>query len=306
MQATANKNFADAEAKYQNKEKLQEIANKNLKLTVAQKEKWWLISGIGLLTLSGVLLFINFRNKKKLAALLLTKNQTLEELNTRLNEANQTKAKLFSIISHDLRSPISQVYQFLKLQQLNPDALSFEQKSVLSEKIQTATGSLLETMEDLLTWSKTQMNTFTIDVQEFEITPVIEGCQKLLHLNSEAKNISYEQNLLPGTTVKTDSYYLQTIIRNLLQNAIKASPQNGIIHIKVGEQERKIILSIRNQGVAYTQKEYEQFISDTDSAKNFNGLGLHLVHELSQKTGIGIVFSTPADYTTQVNITIPA
>ena len=89
-----------------------------------------------------------YRNKKKTAKLLDKKNRSLSKLNSDLEEANQTKAKLFSIIGHDLRSPISQVYQFLKLQQLNPDALNTEQKNELSNKIQTATGSLLETMED--------------------------------------------------------------------------------------------------------------------------------------------------------------
>ena len=304
MQAAANKNFAEAEARYQNKEKQQEIISKNLKLSVAQKEKVWLISGIALLTLSGVLLFVNFRNKKKLAGLLLEKNRSLEQLNTRLNEANQTKTKLFGIISHDLRSPISQVYQFLKLQQLNPDALTPEQKSVLSEKIQTATGSLLETMEDLLIWSKTQMNAFHIDIQEVEIVPVIQACQNLLQLNSEARNISYQTDLPENITAKTDSYYLQTIIRNLLQNAIKASPQNGIINIDASQQQNLTIISIQNRGAAYTQKEYEAFIQDPESAKSFNGLGLRLVHELSQKTGITITFSAPEPDTTQVTISV--
>ncbi|HRF25200.1 MAG TPA: hypothetical protein PLR98_13585, partial [Chitinophagaceae bacterium] len=57
------------------------------------------------------------------------------------------------------------MYQFLKLQQLNPDALSNEQKAELNNKIQNATGSLLETMEDLLLWSKTQMNEFKVTMQ---------------------------------------------------------------------------------------------------------------------------------------------
>ncbi len=306
MHAAANKNFADAEAKYQNKEKQQEIANKNLMLSVAKKEQLWLISGIGLLALSAILLFINFRNKKKLAVLLQEKNNTLEQLNTRLDEANQSKAKLFSIISHDLRSPISQVYQFLKLQQLNPDALSAEQKNSLTEKIQTATGSLLETMEDLLIWSKTQMSAFSINIQEVEIVPVIQACQNLLQLNSEAKNISYQNDFLLNIIAKTDSYYLQTIVRNLLQNAIKASPQNGTIKITTVQNRDSVIISIVNQGDAYTQQQYEQFINDTDSTKSFNGLGLHLVHELSQKTGIQIAYATPTEASTQVNIIIPA
>ncbi len=299
------KSFAEAEAKFQNKDKQLQIETKNLQLSVARKQRWWLISGIGLLLLTATLLVIIYRNKKKTADILDEKNKMLTSLNNALEDANQTKAKLFSIISHDLRSPISQVYQFLKLQQLNPQLLDEKQKNELSSKIQTATGSLLETMEDLLIWSKTQMSEFKTSPQTTALLPVLKACQNLLHLNSESKQISYKMNLEQNDTVYTDPYYLQTIIRNLLQNAIKASPQNGEIEIGTRNQQNDTILYIRNQGASFTQQDYLGMIANEENTKSLNGLGLMLVEELSQKMGASVKFIGGTEGTL-VELLIPA
>lgn len=303
---SSTKSIADAEAKFQNKEKQQQIENKNVQIAAAKKERLWLIAGLSLLALSAVLLYTIYRNKKKTADLLNKKNKTLAQLNSELEEANKTKAKLFSIIGHDLRSPISQVYQFLKLQQLNPDALNTEQKNELSYKIQTATGSLLETMEDLLLWSKTQLNEFKTSVEPVALLPVIETCKQLLQLNSEAKNISYQQTIAASDTANTDIYFLQTIFRNLLQNAIKASPQNGTIEIFTRQENSHLSLFIKNSGVSFTQAQYQQAVSNQENTATANGLGLRLIDELSQKINASVKFITPPEGGTLVEVRLKA
>lgn len=301
----SKKNIADAEAKFQNKEKQQQIENKNLQLSVARKQRWWLIAGMILTACIALLLVVIYRNKKKTADILDEKNKKLSHLNDALEEANQTKAKLFGIISHDLRSPISQVYQFLKLQQLNPQALNEIQKNELSTKIQTATGSLLETMEDLLLWSKTQMSEFKTNFQTTPLQPVVVACKNLLQLNSEAKNIQYNLAVAEGLTAYTDPYYLQTIFRNLLQNAIKAAAADSVIEIKAAQIQTNIYLSIQNSGGSFSQHQYEELIKSEQSNQSLAGLGLRLTHELSEKIKASIVFSNPAPDLTKVTILLP-
>ncbi len=286
----SKKSIADAEAKFQNKEKQQQIENKNLQLAVAREQRTWLIAGLVLAGLIAILLIIIYRNKKKTADLLDEKNKTLSRLNAELEEANRTKAKLFSIISHDLRSPISQVYQFLKLQQLNPDALNAEQKTELSNKIQTATGSLLETMEDLLLWSKTQLSEFKPTLQPVKLLPVIDACQSLLQLNIDAKNISLKKDIAEDATLHSDPYFLQTILRNLLQNAVKAAPAGSTIEIAAIQENGKLAISIQNEGESFTQEDYLAAISSNENNPSLNGLGLRLVNELSQKIGVKVRF----------------
>lgn len=305
LQATANKNIADAEAIYQNKEKRLLIEAKNLELENAARQRFWLILGLSLVALSALLLFVIYRNKKRTATILDEKNKQLSHLNHELNEANRTKAKLFSIIGHDLRSPINQVYQFLKLQQLNPNALNEQQKVQLNGKIQSAAGSLLDAMEDLLLWSKTQMDAFKTQIQPVNIVPIIITCQNLLQLNSDAKNLHYQTEIPNELIVHTDANYLQTIIRNLLQNAIKTSPENAAIHISAKQENGKAAIAIRNEGGSFTQQQYEQLIHQEHNTISLSGLGLHLVHELTEKIGGEIRFSDPTENITIATISIP-
>ncbi|MEI9957667.1 MAG: HAMP domain-containing sensor histidine kinase [Ferruginibacter sp.] len=298
-------NLAEMEAKFQNKEKQQQIENKNLQLKVGRNKILWLITGAGLLFLVAILLLVINRNKKKTANILQEKNTSLAKLNSALEEANKTKAKLFGIISHDLRSPISQVYQFLKLQQLNPKLLNDEQKNELSTKIQTATGSLLETMEDLLLWSKTQMNEFKVNMTSVKIMPVIDACKNLLQLNSDAKNITYNILIDSNITASTDAYFLQTIIRNLLQNAIKASPENGAIEISANTEGNNLVFAIKNDGANFSQQQYQQILTSEEAAKSLNGLGLRLVDELAKKIGAFVQFKTLSTQGTLAEIHLP-
>jgi len=220
-------------------------------------------------------------------------------LNNDLEEANQTKAKLFGIISHDLRSPISQVYQFLKLQQMAPDRLNEVQRLELSNKIQSATGSLLETMEDLLLWSKTQMNQFNTDMQPVSVKDVVDECLGLLQLNIEAKNIDVNNELTSDFIVHSDPYFLLTILRNLLQNAIKVSPENGIIRVNFKERT----LKIENCGGHFSQHQYEQVLTSKEDVNSLSGLGLRLVDELSRKVQAKVTFAAVAAETTIAEIT---
>jgi len=227
------------------------------------------------------LLFLFYRNKKRNA-------DHLAKLNAALEEANRTKARLFGIISHDLRSPISQVYQFLKLQQLRPDVLSVPQKEELNNKIQKATGSLLETMEDLLLWSKTQMNEFKTSIQSVDITETIQQALALLQLNITAKNLSVDNQIPDLLVLDTDPYYLQTIVRNLLQNAVKASPEHGKIILRADAKS----ISVANEGAPFTQQQYEAVVHDSDGGKGLTGLGLKLTDELSRKINASVYFHT--------------
>ncbi len=296
----SKKSLVDAEAKYQNKEKQQQIEAQHTELAYARKQTLWLIAGLSLSGLVALLLVVIYRNKKRTADVLDSKNQVLATLNNELEEANRTKAKLFGIISHDLRSPISQVYQFLKLQQMAPDKLDAEQRNVLSDKIQSATGSLLETMEDLLLWSKTQMSQFNVDMQPVDIYDIISESLRLLQLNIDAKGLEVITTGSERVTVESDPYFLQVIVRNLLQNAIKAAPPKGSIRISFSENT----LSVCNDGPYFSQKDYEAAIASEDSGKSLSGLGLRLIDELGRKISARIFFADTGGTGTCVHLVI--
>ena len=295
---SSKQSLANAEARYQNKDKQQQIELQKTQLAYGAKQRIWLISGLALAGLIALLLIIIYRNKRRTAKVLDQNNKKLSQLNHDLEEANQTKAKLFGIISHDLRSPISQVYQFLKLQQIAPDRLDAEQKSILNNKVQSATSSLLETMEDLLLWSKTQMNQFNAHLQKVSVGEVVQECLQLLQLNIEAKQLVIKNDSPEDAVVLSDPYFLQTIVRNLLQNAIKASPQKGIISIHFRDYK----LIIGNSGGYFSQQQYKNALASDNDGRSLSGLGLKLVDELSSKINVEVCFTAAAEDTTQVEV----
>jgi signal transduction histidine kinase len=286
--AEANKNFADAEARFQNKEKADQIANQRLQINYAKKQQQWLIGGIALAGLIAILTLIIYQNKRKTA-------RALQKLNAQLEESNNTKAKLFSIISHDLRTPISHVYQYLTLQQ--PDN---------NNKIESATASLLETMEDLLLWSKTQMNAFQLQPRKIWLNETLQPVVDLLKLNAERKQVNIEYAISDDQTTHTDSDFLQTIVRNLLQNAIKAAPEHSIVSITAASEPGKCVIRIINQGETFTNNNFVESLERSKGQLSANGMGLQLVKELADKAKIGISFTSNNGQGTVAAVSIPA
>lgn len=296
------KSMADAEAKFQTKEKQQQIETQQKDLSFAKKQRLWLITGFLLAAVIAIMLVVFYRNKKKTADVLDEKNKKLSELNNELEEANQTKAKLFGIIGHDLRSPVKQMYQFLKLQKLNVH--NEQEKAARATKMETATESLLEMMEDLLLWSKTQMSRLNPNIKPTPLLPVLQPVEQLLQLPIEEKNIQLLNYITPDTIVMADDNFLQAIYRNLLHNAIKASPSDATIVVQVAVQGNRVILSIQNSGRSFTQSDFEQHLQAGHSSQTLNGLGLQLVHDLADKMKSSVLF-IPTEDGTIAQITFP-
>lgn len=154
-------NFADQETRYETNEKEQRITSLNnqnrlnvLELQNASRTRLLLVIGLFALGIISLLLYFIYRNREKLNKVLNNRNTELDALNNQLAVANETKAKLFGIIGHDLRSPVSRIVQMLKIQKEKPELLDDESKKQHEEKLKIASENVLETMEDLLLWSK--------------------------------------------------------------------------------------------------------------------------------------------------------
>ncbi len=279
-------NLAEMEAVFQNKDKQQQIEVQRSQLSDASQQRLWLIGGLGLLVLVVLLLTFIYRNKKKTADILNKKNLELETLNKDLEHANQTKAKLFSIISHDLRSPVNQINAFLKLQQRNATIFSESEKLQYNTMIQSATSSLLETMEDLLVWSKSQMNQFKPGLNKINLNEIVSDVLDLMRLSLSAKKLTVKNTLPSLLVVLSDENFLKTILRNILQNAVQASFEGRTITCSYTQNT----LSISNEGQHFGQVDFEQALSTDLSHHSQNGLGLRIVDELSKKIKLTITF----------------
>ncbi|TCD07141.1 hypothetical protein EZ449_15235 [Pedobacter frigidisoli] len=292
-------NLAEMEARFQNKYKQQKIGvlnkeneSKDIQLSQAKTTRLLLIVGASLLFIALFSIYINFRNKQKANLLLDKKNQQLDIINNQLDNANQTKTKLFSIISHDLRSPVSQLFTFLKLQQ-NAALISEDEKAKHQEKLILSSTNLLATMEDLLLWSKSQMESFKLDICTVDVNELFENSILLMKGQAEAKQIDLKLGELAFKTFESDENLLTIIIRNLLQNAINHSYQNSDIKLNagIGASGNKY-LSIVNKGDEISAQKIEELLNHSNIQSKSSGYGLLIVKELTQKLNASLNISS--------------
>ena len=239
-----SRNLADQETRYETRQKEQRIellSRENrlgvLELQNASRTRLFLILGLISLGIIALLLYFIYRNKENLNKVLNAQNKQLDELNHELAIANDTKAKLFGIIGHDMRAPISQIVQLLQLQKEKPDLLSGDARKRHEEKLELASEKVLENMEDLLLWSKSQMQSFKPRFTAVNIAHIIQNELSLTQQQREDRNIGVQNEMPENFVQKTDENFVTVIIRNLLQNAIKYSDENTNISIKANGQK---------------------------------------------------------------------
>jgi signal transduction histidine kinase len=133
---------------------------------------------------------------------------------------------------------------------------------------------------------------------------IVQNSIQLLEMNSDAQEINYHLQIDARCNTETDKNFLTTIIRNLLQNAIKASPQNGSIDILLTEKMDHYILTIQNDGKTFTQEDFEKSLQDQETLK-LSGLGLRIIKILADKIEMKIQFSSPLKTGTQVDLILP-
>lgn len=273
--------------KYEAKKKAQEIATltaqntvKTLQIDNANRQRWYFVFGLLLFAIIGVLLFYQNRNRQKT-------NRQLQLLNAELDQANKTKTRFFSILNHDLRSPVSNLIHFLHLQKENPELLDAESKKRMENKTIAGAENLLNSMEDMLLWSKGQMEHFEPQRKRTAVSSIFEDTQK--HFSSEEKvQISFENP--EKIKLVTDENYLKTIIRNLTGNAIKAleKTENPMIVWKAWKADGQNFLSISDNGPGGSQEKFKALYDETEVVGIHSGLGLHLVRDLSKAIGCRI------------------
>ena len=250
-----------------NKKQLQ-LRNKEnqinkISLQYKEKQKWYFISGLVLLAIIGGLLFYQSRNRRIINKKLQLLNTELDQKNIDLEEANKNKTRFFSIINHDLRSPVSNLIDFLHIQKDSPELLDTESKNRIQKTTLTSAENLLAAMEDMLLWSKGQMDNFKPEFKLVGASSLFEDIKK--HFSS-SKNVLLIFEDLENLIVKTDENYLKTILRNLTENAIKAliKTESATIIWKAWQGNDLKFLSITDNGPGVKQEQFKALYDDTE------------------------------------------
>jgi signal transduction histidine kinase len=254
--------------------KNRQIKINKLELEAKEKQKWFYISGIFLLVIIASLLFHQSYNRKK-------NNQKLRQLNSQLEEANRIKTRFFGILNHDLRSPVANLIHFLHLQKENPEMLNQETKERLQNKTISGAENLLSSMEDILLWSKGQMENFKPQPKKITVEQLFEDNKKVF---SGYHHITFEYLNPENIEIFTDENYLKTILRNLTSNSINvfSTTENPTIIWKAWQEKNKTYLSITDNGPGSEKEKFRALYDETEVVGIKSGLGLHLIRDLAK------------------------
>jgi signal transduction histidine kinase len=235
------------------------------------------------------------RTNQKLLELnnaLVRKEATIADHNHQLKEMNESKDKLFSIIGHDLRSPLVTLTGFLKLLSEQSDRLSKEDLKKFLHELDRSLKNLFNLLENLLEWSLSQTGTIDFKPEPFNIALSLKESGELLQDQATNKNISIVIESPPSLMVMAHSTSIHTVIRNLISNAIKFTPEGGKITLSAEPVGRYVRVSVKDTGWGI-RKEVIQILfkigikhSTPGTAKEKgSGLGLMLCKDFVEKNG---------------------
>ncbi|BAV08029.1 Signal transduction histidine kinase [Filimonas lacunae] len=225
----------------------------------------------------------------------------LEEGNRKLKEANATMQKLFSIVAHDLRSPISALSYSLTL--LNDQIISEEEFRSLSSRLSSDVGQLQYNLDNLLRWSITQLQGIEVTPREIVAEEAINHVIGFYQQTLMQKNIQVITQYAPGVRVWADADHFALIMRNLLSNAVKFSYPGSFITITVQASQQQAQIMVQDRGTGMNEQMQQQLFSGAKSNslsgtrnEKGTGLGLLLCKEFAERNNSTIrVESTPGE-----------
>lgn len=230
---------------------------------------WMIFGSITLLLILGAY-FFKIRNL----------NRLMNKVNADLVQSNTVKDKLFSILGHDLRGPLNSILNLLGL--VNRGWLDEQEKAAMLNKLETQCNASLDTLNLLLRWGQMQLKGVMINQTDILPGKVINRNLSLLGEAAAQKSITIEQETVPDIVVFCDGDHLDFLIRNILSNAIKFTPEGGKINISVKPyQDDQVIFEVRDTGVGIEPSRLESIFSvnnvSTSGTNNEKGTSLGLV-----------------------------
>jgi signal transduction histidine kinase/ligand-binding sensor domain-containing protein len=216
--------------------------------------------------------------------------EILNQQKEQLLKLNSTKDRLFSIVAHDLRSPFQSLlslsemlYEEIKTSN-NPDLLFY------ARSINESSGSLYELVENLLNWSRIQKDHILFEPVKIDIQVIIEKSIELLHNNADQKRITIDKHFGTQKEGFGDKNMIELVLRNLIANAIKFTPENGRIQIFLDESDNLLRIAVSDNGIGISaEDQLKLFKIDSNfslrgtNGEKGSGLGLIVCREFIQK-----------------------
>jgi two-component system, NtrC family, sensor kinase len=271
-----------------------EVAQKQAEVDVLEKNKTLqrvIIGSLALVILLAigliVLIYVSLNRTRKLSADLEERQKQLEKQSYELMELNHIKDRFFSIISHDLRTPIASLSG---ISYLLTESIERDNKAILlqaTDYIDQSVVTLTELLENLLNWALSQQGKFPVKEELIDLKQLISEVVKIFSSVALSKNQHLHLDIQAGLCISADKNSMMTILCNLVSNALKFTPKEGEIIISAQQKDEDIVeICVSDNGIGIPENKIDELftLKADKSARGTNnekgiGLGLTLVRD---------------------------
>jgi len=222
----------------------------------------------------------------------LTLENKSKELTNELKELNKSKDKFFSIIAHDLRSPFHGLLGFADVLSQNYENLNDEERKEYIGYIKSTSQQLFNLADNLLQWTRIQTGRIDYIPKKFDISKTMNKTINILKGNLQKKNINLINEIKENTIAEADEFMIQSVLQNILSNAIKFTNPGGKIRIYDYKTDEKYLLTFEDNGVGIPSdvipglfKIDSHYTTHGTDNEEGTGLGLILCRELIERNG---------------------
>lgn len=211
------------------------------------------------------------------------KNQKVEKQNKKLQELNEEKNYLMSVLSHDLRTPVKQVKGLASILKMG-GSRSKEEEHELLTKIIGCTDRLNRMISDILDWKTLDTGTIKFNYERLNTGESLREIKNSFRILAKDKNIEIILEDLENCYIQVDKNYFTQILENLISNALKFSPSDKRIFIKIVDHVSKVSIEVKDEGPGLNEEDkkklfspYQKLSARPTAGESSTGLGLSIV-----------------------------
>jgi signal transduction histidine kinase len=251
-------------------------------------------------------LYLELNNKNREVSM---QNRIILEQNTTLESLNQVKDKIFSVISHDLRSPLAILEGLLFL--LKDEKIDANQFRLYTDELWRDVKNTAYMMDNMLQWASNQMKGIGVKPDDFDITLLLSREFDLLQTLARQKEVKLSHELNKGIMVYADPDMIRLVLRNLINNAIKFTPAGGEVMITALNGKDTAEITVKDNGTGIPLENQHRIFSNiyysTTGTQNEKGcgLGLHLSKDFVERNHGQIWFNSMPGSGSSFSFTLP-